>query len=254
MDKIHFDQLLVFAVKVIVFIGILIFVKSFAKKRYLNKYESAIDSIDKGNYTKALKFLNTHIQNVPEDFNALALRGECLYLTDKWEEARKDFIKATSLNPECSKSQYFLGQIEVRSGNHDTALFHFNRAVEIQPANAVFVSQRAVLHFYMSNFLESKTDYLNAIRLLPDKKALFLPYLAFCYYQLDDYELANVTFEDAIKLNRNDPQIYKFRGIMFFQLMKFNESIADLESAIVLEDDLRAELVPLINQARAKMN
>jgi len=89
--------------------------------------------LKKGNYKKALYFLNLAIRLDAKFIEALMTRGYILAVTGKIEESRECFLKVLSLKPDFPGAHYNLGLIYENSGNFDDAEREFMVELSINP-------------------------------------------------------------------------------------------------------------------------
>jgi curved DNA-binding protein CbpA len=91
-------------------------------------------------YDEALELLDKIIKNVGEEPEYLAMRAHLLMLKHPGEgapleEMLRDVTEALGKNNEYEMAHFYRGQILKRMGNHQEALKHFKKAVELNPRN-----------------------------------------------------------------------------------------------------------------------
>jgi len=79
----------------------------------------------------------------------------------------------------------------------------YEKAIEIEPANGFFYSNRALCLTYMGNYQEAIPLYEKSISLLKEnnEKALVWNRLGNIYRKLDEYDKAMEAYQNAVKLN-----------------------------------------------------
>lgn len=100
------------------------------------QYMAAFDILKKGKYDKAASAFQQFAQQHPQTSltdNAYYWRGEALYVQQKYEKARKAFVKVVNNFPKSAKvpgSLYKLAILDIRNGHTDNAKAVLNRIVE----------------------------------------------------------------------------------------------------------------------------
>jgi tetratricopeptide (TPR) repeat protein len=78
----------------------------------------------------------------PQFAQAWYNRGYCYFLGDRMNEAVQDFEQCIAVNPQHAPAHFMLGSINEKTGDLQTALAHYKRAMELIPENRDF--QQAV--------------------------------------------------------------------------------------------------------------
>jgi tetratricopeptide (TPR) repeat protein len=93
----------------------------------------AEDAFESKNFTGALTQINRLLTAQPDDLAGLYFRGDVRYSLHQWDEAVKDFLRVSELDPDnANYPQYYMWVIRARSGHRDAA----NQSL------AAYVSQR----------------------------------------------------------------------------------------------------------------
>ncbi len=123
-----------------------------------------------GDLDKALKTVDRSIalnEKVPKSH---VLRGRIMLEKSRLEEARKEFLAATTLDPAFVEAHYYLGIVYERVNQPEDALAAYRKAMELDSANAQYVVAGAEM-------LVAQNRLDEADQLLTDRKQ-FLQYNA----------------------------------------------------------------------------
>ncbi|MEM8939975.1 MAG: tetratricopeptide repeat protein [Bacteroidota bacterium] len=91
-----------------------------------NAYESK-------EFIHAVEYYTKAIENNPEDDLALIGRGKACLRTNKFEEARNDFVRALQLNPKRTETFYLIGNSFFYERSYNEALGFYEHYLSIDP-------------------------------------------------------------------------------------------------------------------------
>ena len=74
-------------------------------------------------------------QLLPQDTGAAFQLAVLYYKTEKYEQAKAEFIRALALDSNFSNARYFLGLLYDREGDKEAALDQFERIAKLNPNN-----------------------------------------------------------------------------------------------------------------------
>jgi len=98
-------------------------------------YEQAKIYERKGETTEAIKKLEINKQLSPKDANIAFQLAVLYYRSEKFKQAKAEFIRAIVLNDNFSNARYFLGLLYDWEGDKESAIDQFNRIAELNPDN-----------------------------------------------------------------------------------------------------------------------
>jgi len=148
---------------------------------------------------------------------------------EAYNKAQPYLLKALELDPNSSRSQLNLAWIECwQNWNLKKAYNHANRALEIQPADDIYLT--------ISNFLtvEGKLDaalnYLDKALQLDPYAAINHHYKGFLYYLKEDYKTAILHLKKALDLDPKLPFPPIYIGICLLMSGQSNEALTYFSS------------------------
>jgi tetratricopeptide (TPR) repeat protein len=94
----------------------------------------ALSACIDGNYSEALKIVDTILQQNPADSGARILRGQCLASLSRNDEAIVEFMGILAENPTIADVHFQLGNIFLNMGESEKALEHFERVKRLDPS------------------------------------------------------------------------------------------------------------------------
>lgn len=166
------------------------------------------------------------------------VRGR-MYLNSKFgkylREAREDFAKVLSLDPDNLSANKFMGQVLSKEESYDRAIYYFSRVLENSDDKETYLL-RGVSHFRNRppDFEAAAADFGQAQVLLPRLQELYI-WRSQCFQELGQIDAAIEEYDRLIRLAPHKAGYYIDRGVI--------RSETDPEGA--LEDYNRAlELEP----------
>ncbi len=160
----------------------------------------------------SLVFLGCAVQQRPSDPFQL---GESLYHSGRYREAVTQLSKFVVVNPNDPQGHYVLADALYLQYTHvhqvgpadpkilHQALFHFSRAIEIDPRHAEAYSQRGVVRLALGDAPGSKADYETALQIDPRLSRAYFN-RGYWYELQQRYQEAIVDYESFVALSDND--------------------------------------------------
>ncbi len=142
-----------------------------------------------GNYNVAMAYLDSVEVRAPELADVYFMRGRVFTKMNQLPQSQEAYQKAISLDPEYKGAHHNMGVNYFRRGLLRQAIDSFNAEEEIQPTTQLYLE------------------------------------LGKCYAKLGEPDSARTAYEDAIRLDSNNPTVYMWLG----QLL---EETGDLEEAL----------------------
>jgi tetratricopeptide (TPR) repeat protein/CHAT domain-containing protein len=235
----------------------------------------------KGDYDKAIADFTTAAGLAPSDAELLETRGECHRLAGRWDAAIKDYNDAVALAPNDAKrynargDAYYsqagvLSEAEDVEGSelaYDKAIADYSRAIQIDPANVVYLENRGISYrlskrygaalrdfnkaigmdagrvslfnsrghvfFELGEYANAADDYGSAVKLAPGV-ALYYENRGDSYRKLKDWERAFPDYNEAVRLESENPARFNARGVAYHESGDYDKAIADFDQAIAL--------------------
>jgi CHAT domain-containing protein/Tfp pilus assembly protein PilF len=224
------------------------------------------------------------------DANSLFQQGRALYRAGDLDGAIENFESAKRSDPERAPIWKELGDVYLDKGNYDTAIEHYNQAVELyrrtnreihalyakrgqayygkgyydaaiedfnqairlDSKDASYWNNRGEIYRSKGDNKRAKEDFLKAI-VINKKFADALNNLGLTYFGDDDYDNAIKNFDKAIKLEKRHVHAWNNRGFAWLEKGNYKKAIADFTK--VLSFDTRNEFaIVYSNRSRAYLN
>ncbi len=110
------------------------------------------------------------------------------------------------------------------------------KALELDPTCAIAYFYLGFTHHEMGNTELAKDYYFQAIDLEP-KQSLFLERLARLHFEMGEYSVCLVRFQEAHSVGMLQPISYGLMGRAFFELDRFTEATDCLEKMLEIEEE-----------------
>ncbi len=157
-----------------------------------------------GHTPQALDALKRALELTPRNAQAHAANGFALSAQNRIKEARAAFDEAIALDGALGNAWLGRGLVTIRHGDLAAGLLDLQTAATLEP-------QRAIFHSYLGKG----------------------------YSQSDDSSSATKDLDWAKTLDPNDPTPWLYSAIQKKQENRYNESIADLEQSLALNENRR---------------
>ena len=155
-----------------------------------------------GDNAEAARLVAAALQKDPYDGDALTVNGFILLTRDQIDLARDSFNKALSSRSSPAPAHLGLGLAEFRSGNKEGGRMEIQKAVHLDPTNALFRSYLAKSLFELNRYEGSSEELANAKKLDPNDPTADI-YEAFNNLATFKPVAALESVEEAIKKNDN---------------------------------------------------
>jgi len=202
----------------------------------LNLFEQAIKKFPNNSYFYSgrgyiYQKLGDRFDKMSETTEDSAKIGVYEGKADSLEElARKDFVKAYSLDDKDAASSGALGTIWLRRGKLDSAMVWFEKSVAADSNRVQIWKILAKLYVARSNYDKAATAYSHLTRLVPDEPEYQL--------KLGQYLAKSGKFDEAAKMlqkyidaNPDDYRGYQYMGLALAADGKFNDALPQLKKA-----------------------
>ncbi|QWD64177.1 tetratricopeptide repeat protein [Polynucleobacter sp. MWH-UH2A] len=182
----------------------------------MNKYELAIEYIEKGQFPSAINILRDILNRDKESVDVLHALGLALASSGDLNEAKKVFQKILMIDDSVAEVHYNLGRIEELSDRNSDALVQYSAALSINPSFYEALISKGMILNSLCNYSEALVLHKNAIALNPLASDGWAN-AGISYAGLGRYEEALVQFEAALKIDPLHPFLY---GQYLFAKMK----------------------------------
>ncbi|KAL6303601.1 ADP/ATP carrier receptor [Sparassis latifolia] len=195
--------------------------------------ESAAQSVErvlkKLSSKKATDILSTRVQRLPSHTFVSAYFGAF----------RSRSLPVLPENPSTGDNTLILSLQALTAGDYIHSLSLVNEAIEQgiswNEGKAEALNLRGTYKFLMTDVVGAKEDFLASIDLQPSLTQTWVK-IASVYMEQGDPKKAFECFEEAIKHNADDPDIYYHRGQVLFIMNEFTEAAQNYTKSTELDD------------------
>lgn len=193
----------------------------------------AIAKNDLGDYHGAIVDYSKIIVEKP-DADTYYNRGNSRYSIKDFVGAKNDYTKAFELDKNFVDALYSLACVKFDLDDFEGAIKDFGKVIKMNPHIPMVYTIRADAFKAIKDYENALKHYSLAVIVNPDSKNYYNrgEYLMEFKY----YKEANNDFNKSIRLNRNNPFAYFYRGVSSFSLGNFVEAISDFNIAIKFDN------------------
>jgi tetratricopeptide (TPR) repeat protein len=166
------------------------------------------------------------IKKHPDLFVALNSAGVESMFLNKDEKALEYFNRAVAAGPRNYKGYYNRGLLYVKNKRPELAVKSFNESLALYPYMKAYTG-RATAYHMMGDFSKAMNDANFVIKREPNNaKAHFV--LGNCYNDLNKLDEALREYNECIRINKDEPDFYFKRAIVFGKKQDFQSCLNDL--------------------------
>lgn len=187
-----------------------------------------------GEYKEAIAFFNTAIKLQPKVDVFYHNRADCFLKKKQLEKAKTDYQKVISLEPTRNDRNIYskLASIYMYEENFETALFFYNRAIQISPERKKTLYNRAVAHIKLEDNHSAIEDIKKLIEAEPNNIDC---HILLCKLFLEEHNLTEAKkCIDVINIREvmepdfivDESQLMKIGGLklQYYELQSKNET------------------------------
>lgn len=205
--------------------------------------------LEKGNYTAAIKYLNSAIEHRPASYEGYFLRGIAKYYLDDYIGAEIDFTASMKFDPYNAEIYHFRAIVRSSQYNMGGAMQDYARAIKFNPKNPLFYLNRARGHLFLQAYDSAIADCNRTYDLKYRTEQVFI-IRGIAYREVEEFELALSDFDRAIRKNPENTNSFVQRGTVYMDLSKPDSAILDFNKAIGINAN---DTYAIFNRALAKM-
>jgi tetratricopeptide (TPR) repeat protein len=168
-------------------------------------------------FHQVLEDFEMAIEAQPDNYVYRTLRGR-LFLNCKYanylREAKEDFAKALSLQPDDVQAQKQMGDVLSKLGEFDRAIYYFSQVLNKETDKETYLL-RGVSHFrkFPPDFAAAAADFGQAQKWLPRLEELYL-WRAKCFQELGEMAVAIEEYDRLLAFSTQKAGYYVDRGVM----------------------------------------
>ena len=164
----------------------------------------------------------------------LSVRGDVKSNMGDHKDAIADYDRAIELNPQDAIAYNSRGTAKDNMGNYEDAIADYDRAIEFDPKYAMAYGNRGNTKSKLGNYEDAVVDINRAIELNPQDATAY-GNLGNTKLQMADYEGSIAAADRAIELNPQDARAYSIRGTVKTKTENFEGAIADYDRALEID-------------------
>ena len=147
------------------------------------------------------------------------------------DDAKKEFLILTQLDPANSDHYYKLAILHKDAGIQDKALQFFKKCTRINQGHAKAHMEEGILLFKISDIIDAKQSLTQAIKLTPTLYEAHF-YLAYCLKQQKEYEWALKEFQISMQDESLKPKAFLGRALCFMEYENYTQAIYECEKGL----------------------
>lgn len=178
---------------------------------------------------------------------ALNAKINLLIINNEYKEAGKLTKKALESNPKYAPLYLNLGKYNINKGKYEKSIENFNKGIELLNnsnnflLNKFYVNKGAAYQKMLESDLALK-NYTKAIELNPNNPNVFI-YRGYLFYKNNEFEKAIKDFNTVIDLDSKNPYAYYNRGMSYSKLEQKNKACLDFHKACEMGNTNACKLV-----------
>ena len=165
--------------------------------------------------------------------------------------ALKEVNRAIKINPTEAVSFDLKGMINFEMGFISEALVNFNKAIYLDPENKQYYLNRSKVFKYRNQYPELINDYNKIVKLDPFFYQIILE-RGVLNIKLKNYEIAFEDLNKFILYKKNNSKAYRNRGILYLNSSNFDLACKDLNMAYKLGDQKTESLLSYLKTKGSK--
>jgi len=204
--------------------------------------------INNKNYTSALNKINQAIDLDPSDKTFYLMKAKISNQLENYDEACQIASIALEIDSNYTEAQLEkafalneLGNKEFDLDKYNIALSKYNEAIELNPTNKIYYSNKAGCLKSLERFEEAILALDIALRLDPnyqtalEKKASALNALATMNFQNGELKLSLIRYDEAIRLNPKEKVFYANKAGVLIKMSSYQDALKSAELALKID-------------------
>jgi Tfp pilus assembly protein PilF len=179
-------------------------------------------------------------RDLPEAALPMVVRFQTLLMRGDRVGARHALEKAVELAPRAAGLVITLAQLQEEAGEHDAAIAHYRRALEVQPASIIALNNLALALAVRRNApAEALPLARRAVQIAP-RAGIVLDTLGWVEYLAGDYATAATVIERAVQAAPGRAEIRLHAAIVYMAAGRRDRADVELSEALRLDPSLAA--------------
>lgn len=213
-----------------------------------------------GNYAKALELtIKAHNQD-PKDMDIKEFLGKCYLELGQLNNARVTLLDVLRKSPERLDARYYLINVEARDRRYASAVGLVNEILERKPYDKELWMRKISFYKEMKNFPEMEKATIRLMQMYPNDAKVKELYNARVKdnagkaIKKSDMLSAAAEYESALKISKNDPDIYLGLINAYINLNDYNAALTASNKGLTVLPNNEAIFLKKISVLEAQTN
>ncbi len=204
-----------------------------------------------GKYKEALKLFKDSLTEDPDDFYAKYHLALCYYHLDKIELLKVTSQSLLSNYPDSDEAHYLYSIYFFEVDDYETSIKHINKAIEIEPYEAVYFGQKAICLINKKNFKEA-LKYANQGLSINPKEPICLNSRTTALTKLNRKEEAYESLQNTLSENPEDYFTHANAGWTNLELGKHKQANIHFKEALQKDPNNKYAREGMLESIKAK--
>ncbi|MBI9054535.1 MAG: tetratricopeptide repeat protein [Bacteroidales bacterium] len=206
------------------------------------------DLVNLMDYEGALEKYNEALDYLPTYAPAIDGKANLLVLMEDYKAAGKLIEEAIKKNSDYPHFYLTYGIVLIHKGKHKDAIENLTRALDLayDSKDSFFKSKiyvnRGAAYQKLFNFDAALNDYSEAIKTNKNNPNVYM-YRGYLYYQNNEYELALSDFNTVIDIDPENPFAYYNRGMIYLKQADDDRACEDFHKSCKLGNNNACKVV-----------
>ncbi len=202
-------------------------------------YEIGLNLNQFGNHEEAKRFLVPYVNSHPNDPEALFELAYAYEKTEMTEKAKITYEDLVDRKPFYPAAWYNLGIIYNNEGEYDKAIMAYDTAVTITPEYPEPYFNMGNTYMNIMQYEKALNCYLEyaSLCLTSEQDNSVMQYIAECWWELGNYDLARRFYLKAIDFMPDNPPILYGYALCNIELNNNSEALNTLNNLIEIDPD-----------------
>lgn len=215
----------------LLFIVSICFGQNFSK-HYLN----GNDLQDKNEYVASIRQYSKAIKSDPNIKEYYYRRAKSYRKVGKYKEALADIDKCLAIDKNYKEGHFEKGAMSVMLKNNLEGLKEFSIAIGIDSTYAKAFMGRGAVYFLLSKYDTALIDYEKSLKLDPNNETVYYD-IGITYAELNRYDEAITFLNEALRRENVHLSFYE-RGRCLYEIQEYELAEMDFQNALIFNDKL----------------
>lgn len=187
-----------------------------------------------GDFENAQKNLELSVKYQPDNFECIKLLGRACFLNKKYDEAKKHYDEADSMEVNNLELMLWIGELRAVGQDLKGAIDMYGAILNINENYGQAYVNRGLLKYKLKQYAYAVKDLEQGLKLVKYKNIEDETYtdLAEAKFELGDFKGAIKGFDTLIRRNPKNEFALTYRGASKIEVNDFSSAISDLSEAI----------------------